>query len=96
MAPVFSLQKQPPQGLGTFLAQTSCKAMATFMSELRQEMHEFIPAKLTCDKRHCVVWKKKPLRQERWESLVAGPQTLHPLLNWLQPEMGAEAASLVS
>lgn len=88
-APVFSLQKQLPQGLGTFVAQSLCKAMATFTSRLWQEVHEFIPAKLTCNKRHRVVWKKKPPRQERWESLVPGPQTPHS-------ETGAGAASLVS
>lgn len=76
---------------GMMLLQPSLfpKPMTSFMSQLWQKMHEFISPK------HYVDWKKKLPGQERWESLVPSSQRLQPLLNWLQPDTGAEAASLV-
>ena len=82
---------------GTALSQPSLfpKAVATFMPQLLQKMHEFISAELTCNKRHYIGWKEKPLGQERWASLVPGPRRHQPILNRLQLETEAEAASLV-
>lgn len=62
------------------------------MPQLLQKMHEFVSAELTCNKRHCIGWKEKPLWRERWASPVPGPQRHQPILNRLQLKTEAEAA----
>ena len=40
--------------------------------------------------------RRNPSKQERWASPVSGPRRPQFIVNWLQPETGAEPASLVS